>query len=726
MKNDATAFSQLAASQEGGDVLLRIGDAVERVRTMAVSREFFAVTGVRPAAGRLLGPGDFDRSAPAVVIGYTFWQRAFGGRADAVGQPISLAGIPHTIVGVAAPRFDGLSLGSTFDLWTPLAADNGPSARGNRGLSIVGRLQKGTSLRQAQAQLDGVAARLAAAYPESNRGTLGQPDRPRPMLVTPHTRMHPRFRSEIAMIGGILLAAVGLVLLIACANVAGLLLSRATARRREVAVRLALGATRRRLLRQLLTESLLLGAAGGGFGLLFALWTADALPSFFPADQARMLDASIDGRVLAFTAVIALVSGLLLGLASALQGVRSGTASALRGASGETADGKFGTRARLGLVVSQIAVASVLIIGAALLTRSLANALDADLGYATREAVLASVELPADRSSQAVQAFYDNALESVRAMPGVEAAGIARWVPVAGGSRRLFRMEGYTPRPGEDTELHYNAVSRDYFSTMQIPVIAGRPFGVTDTATTKRVAVVNELLADLYFGGNAVGRSLRDSSGTPLEIIGVVRASRRLSLQEPPKPVVFYPLEQAPAPRAIVVARTVGDAARVKDTVRRTIITADPEAAVFRTVTLEDHLAEALATNRLTVALVGTCGAMALLLAMVGVYGIVAYSVARRTREIGVRVALGARPGQIFGLIVREGGRVVALGLVTGLLAASAGTQLLGSMLYGVSATDPLTFVAVPIALAMVALLASCLPALRALRLNPVAALRQE
>jgi predicted permease len=727
IKSDADAFREVAAFTESNVVLLRVGDTVERIRTMAVSGDFFAVTGVRIAAGRAIGPTDIGQPpAPVVVIGYRLWQRVFAGDPGVVGESISLNGTPHAVIGVAQERFDGMSLGSRFELWTPLPVNNSAAARGNRGLSVIGRLRAGITMRQAQAQLDGIAARLAAEYPKSNRGTLGQPDRPRPMTVLPHRRMHPTFRSEVAMIGSVLLAAVGLVLLIACANVAGLLLSRATARRREVAVRLALGATRGRLMRQMLTESLLLGTAGGGVGLLFALWTADALPSFFPAEQARMLDAHVDRAVLGFTALVALGSGLLVGLAPAMQGVRTGaSADALRGGS-SGAEGRFGARSRLGLVVGQVAVASILLIGAGLLARSLANALDADLGYGTRDAVLASIEMPPSRSAPAVLAFYDSAIESVSAVPGVESVGIARFVPVAGGSRRLFTMEGYTPRPGEDTELHYNAVSRDYFSTMQIQVIAGRSFDRSDSENGAPVAIVNELLADRFFGGSAVGRHVREFNGRNLEIVGVVRASRRLSLQDPPKPVVFYPIQQAPGRTAVIVARTAGSPSGVADAVRRSITDTDPETAVFRTVTLESHLAEALATNRLTVALVGVCGAMALLLAMVGVYGIVAYSVARRTREIGVRVALGASPGQIFRLIVSEGGRVVIAGVVVGAVAAVAGTRLLGSMLYGVSSTDPVTFILVPGLLAVVALLASCLPALRALRLNPVVALRQE
>jgi len=727
LKTEADAFQGLAASQEGGVALLRIGDGVDRVRVMAVSPEFFSVVGISAAAGRLIDAADAaPAAATTVVLGHALWQRAFGGNRDAIGQPIALNGVPHTIVGIAPPRFDGMNLGATIDLWTPLQPDRRAAARQNRGLSVVGRLRAGATIRQAQSQLDAIASRLAAAYPESNRGTLARPDQPRPMFAVRHTRMHPAFRTEVATIGGVLLAAVGMVLLIACANVAALLLSRATARRREVAVRQALGATRRRLLRQMLTESVLLAIAGGGVGLLFALWTADALPSFFPAEEARMLDANVDGRVLAFTAAIALLSGVMVGLAPAFHGMRSGSLTWLRAEGGHVVDGRFGTRSRQVLVVVQIALATVLLIGAALLTRSLGNALDADLGFETRDAVLVSIEIPVTRSFESVRTYYETAAQTVAALPGIESAGLARFVPVAGTSRRGFSMDGYTPRPGEDRELHYNLVGRGFLETMGIKVVAGRLFGRSDTATSPRVVVVNELLANRYYGGQAVGRRIRDSAGTDLEIVGVVRASRRLSLQEPPAPVVFYSLEQQPTRRVILVARTAGDPARAMETVRQAIVAHDRDAAAFRTVTLEAHLAEALAANRLTAALVGTCGLMAVLLAIVGVYGVVAFAVARRTREIGVRVALGASPAQIFRLVIGEGGGIVLLGIAAGAVAAVGASRLLGSMLYGVSATDPATFLMVPGMLAAVAVAASCLPAARAVRMNPVAALRHD
>ena len=724
MKSGAPALQKLAAFSEGSAVL-RIDENVERVSTMAVSGEFFDLLGLQPAAGRAIGLGDTQPGAPPVgVIGYTLWHRAFGGSSSALGKQVTVDGRSVTIVGVAPERFDGLSLGAAFELWTPLEARDDPAQRGNRGLDVVGRLARGTSMQQAQSQLDGVAASLAASSPATNRGTLARPDDPRPMVVLPHTRLDPRFRAEVQMIGATLMVAVGLVLLIACANVAGLLLSRASARSREVAVRLALGATRGRVLRQMLTESLVLGIAGGTLGLLFALWTVDALPSFFPAELARLLDVRVDWIVVSFTAAIALASGLVSGLAPALHGMRSPAASALRSDAGRTGNSRGSVNARNALVVAQVAVASVLLVSTVLLTRSLFNALDVDPGFSTRQALLMSVEIPPALSREEGQAYYESLVTAVGAIPGVERASLARVVPVAGGSRRLFRIPGYVPRPGEDMELHVNGVHRDYFATMGFAPSEGRLFQSSDVGRVPLV-VVNDVLADRYFGGRAVGRRMQWGK-TELEIIGVVRAQRRSGLQDPPTPVVFHQLERDFIPRVTLVAKTAGDPLRLAETIRRTATAVDRDVAIFRTITLEAHLAEAVTGNRLTVVLVATCGVMAFALAVVGVYGIVAFAVVRRTREIGVRVALGARPIQVLALLVREGGRVIAIGVGLGVAAGLASTRLLESMLYGVGATDPATFVFVPVAVTGAAMLASCVPAVRALRISPVAALRHE
>ena len=723
IQSEAPAFREAAAYSSGPMTVVRIQGHVERLRTMAVSGEFFQLLGLRPAAGRLLDAADATAAAPVAIIGASLWQRAFGGAPSAVGTQIVINDAPFTIVGIAPEGFQGLTMGNLADVWTPLRPRTAATDRGNRGLSIVARLAPGIDRRQAQTQLDGVAARLAAAFPASNRGTLARPDDPRPMTVVPQTRLHPRFRSEIAMLGAILVAAVALVLLIACANVAGLLLSRATSRAREVGVRRALGASSGRIVRQMLTESMVLAIAGGAVGLLFALWTSDVLPSFFPEDQAGILDARVDWTVLMFTAATALASGLMFGLAPALHGLRSGPGSVLRHEG--RGDGSRTVRLRSVLVVSQVALASVLLVSATLLTRSLANAANADLGFSTRNAVVASIELPSSMTPARGLAYYDTLISTIAAIPGVEQASVARVVPVAGGSRRIFAVPGYVPRPGEDMELHINTVDQQYFSTIGMRPSQGRVFASTD-ALDAPVVVVNEALATRYFGGDAVGRRIRMGSGPDLEIIGIVPVNRRNGIQDAVGPVVFLRLGRDFTTRAMLVARTTGDPRLLADTIRRRATAVDENVAIFRSMPLDEHLADGVLANRLAASLVGVCGALAFVLAVVGVYGVVAYAVVRRTREIGVRIALGARPGQVLGLILREGGRVVGVGVAVGVAAALASTRLLDSLLHGISPTDVATCLGVAAAVAVSATLASCVPAMRALRITPTAALRHE
>ena len=528
------------------------------------------------------------------------------------------------------------------------------------------------------------------------------------------------------MVGATLMTAVFLVLLIACANVAGLLLSRATARGREIAVRLALGARRARILRQMLTESLVLGCAGGALGLLVALWTADVLPSYFPAEIAALLEAGVDAQVIAFACAAAVLSGLVFGLAPALHGIRTSAVNALAASASRTSESGRVINMRNVLVAGEIAVASVLLVSAGLLARSLTNAMNADLGFSTRQAVLSSIELPSAMTNEQALAYYDALTTDMRTIPGVERASLARVVPVAGGSRRLFSVPGYVPRQGEDMELHVNTVHREYFATMGMPAAQGRLFESSD-APDAPVVVVNDVFAKRYFGGQAVGRRLMTVSGkVELEIIGMVAVQRRSGLQDLADPVVFYQLGRDIPRRVSLVVSTAGDPLQYAETIRRRATAVDRNVAVFRTVTLEDHLSEAVAANRLTVALVTFCGLMAFVLAAVGVYGIVAFAVERRTREIGIRLALGARPGQVLALLAHEGGRVILAGIVLGLAAAWGSTRLLTSMLFGISATDPLTFLIVPVSVGLIALVASCVPAARALGINPVAALRHE
>jgi predicted permease len=722
---EATTFSRMASFREAR-LVFRSGNTTERIGVMQVSSEFFSVVGTHSAHGRLLTASDAAPGAPPVaVIGYHAWQRLFGANPGVLGRNVEIDGQPYSIVGVAPPKFDGLNLGGAFEAWV-IDRDTDPSARGRRGLSIVSRLRDGVGPGEAQAQLEGIAAALAREYPDTNLGTLQDPKRPRPFTLVQHSRLHPNFRGDAAMIGAVLMAAVALVLLVACANVASLLLSRTTARSREITVRLALGASRGRLLRQVLTESLLLGVVGGALGALFSLWTADILPSFTPAEQARLLDAQVDFRVLGFTAMLSIAAGALFGFAPAIHAVRSAARGAMTSDGGRTSDGKSG-HARGLLVLAQVALTFVLLVSSGLLMQTVSNALDGDLGFGTRDAVVAGIEVPTTSiSPEDGAAMLDRAVERVRALPGVEAAALARTLPIGGSGRRGFELEGYAPRPGEDRELNFNVVDASYFETLRIPILQGRTFDSRDTATSPPVAMVNEVLAERYFGGRAVGRWIRDARDQRMEIIGVVRTGKHRSVQELPLPVVYYPLAQSYVPRVTLIARTSGDPSNYADTIRRTLQESNRTFAVFRVMTLEAHLSEALGGERLTAALVSAAGGMALALAIVGVYGVIAYGVVRRRKEIGVRVALGARPLDVIRLVVSEGVRVTLVGIIAGGVAALGATQLLASILFRVSPWDTATFAGAAALLAAVAFLAAWMPAQRAVHLDPVIVLRQE
>ena len=728
LKSDVPAFAQTAAQLDDSGVV-QVDNTVARVPVASVTGEYFALLGVGPALGRVLTPADTAASAPpVVVIGHGFWSRSLAANPSIVGTPLTANGQTFTIVGVLAEGFGGLDLGQPVEVWRPLIAPpSTPGDRGNRSLSIVARLAAAGPLVDAQAQVSALAVTLAQAYPETNRGTLAAPAEPRPMIALRHSRLPPDFKPMVTAVGAILMAAVGLVLVIACANVAGLLVSRAIARDREMAVRLALGAGRSRLVRQLLTESLLLGIGGGACGLLLALWTSDVLPSFFPAEQASLLDTSVDTGTVAFIAIISIASSLLFGLAPALQASDS-TALSLRAGSGRGSDGRGSARLRRLLVGAQVAAAVVLLVSSGLLVKSLTNALAADMGFGTREGVVATVELPPTlEESQGLQ-FYAAVLERVRSMPGVRGAAFVRTLPLSRASRRRFRIEGYEAKPGEDMELVTNVVSDGYFETMQIALRAGRAFDSRDRDGRAPVAIVNDLLAKRFFAGNALGRRITDSGGRAMEIVGVVQSHKYLTMQEPPVPTVYYPLEQEYRPRMTLAARVDGPARGMVDPIVRAMSAVNPRIPVYRSMLLSAHLDESIAADRLTASLVALCGGMALLLATIGVYGVIAYAVVRRSREIGIRVALGARPPDVVRLILGEGVHVIGGGVALGLVAAALTARALGSLmpLYGVGPTDPLTYATVPALLLGVALLAAMAPARRALRLDPNAVLRQE
>jgi putative ABC transport system permease protein len=730
LQSEASTFTRMAAQQVNPAGVIQIGDRIERAAVAAVTAGYFELLGVKAAHGRLPSASDAEPSTPPVVaIGYRLWSRTLAADPSILNATLTSNGRAYTIVGIVAEGFDGLDLVGAVQVWMPFQAPpETPDERGNRGVSIVARLREGVPRQEAQTQVSGLAARLARAFPATNLGTLQAPTEPRPMFVLPHTRLPPDFRPTIQALGAVLMGAVVLVLVIACANVAGLLVSRAISRDREMAVRLALGAGRITIVRLQLTESVVLGIGGGLCGLLLSLWSSDVLPSFFPAEQAQLLDTSVDARIVLFIGAISLASSLLFGLAPALHASGAVSALSLRSAMNRAADSRSGTRLRRLLVSGQVAVAVVLLVSSGLLVRSLVNALDADLGFGTRDGVVATAELPDNiRAGQGLQ-YYSSVLERVRGLSGVRGAALVGNLPLSQSSRQLFQVDGYQPKPNEDMELVINVASDGYFETMQIPLRAGRAFDSRDRADSAPVVIVNDLLAARFFGGDAVGKALMDFGGRRLDIVGVVGSHKYLSIQQPPVPTVFFPLEQEYRPRMTLVARVDGATLGMIEPIRRVMTDVSPRIPVFRTISLSSHLDEAIAADRLTTSLVAVCGAMALLLATLGVYGVIAYAVVRRSREIGIRIALGARPLDVIRLILAEGMSVTGVGLVLGLVAAAAAARAVGSLmpLHDVHPNDPLTYLLVPALLGGVACAAALAPARRAIRLDPNVVLRHE
>ena len=732
-RNQADTLEGLAA-YESTVMNLSGEEGAERLRGVYVTGNFFDVLGVKPTVGRALQNADDSPSEtqPGVVISHGLWQRRFKGDASVVGQTLKLNGQFYSVVGVMEQSFRGLRLGLPPDFWLPMAANSSytASARGDRGIELTGRMKTGVSVAQAQAQLTAISTRLAHAYPESNMGTLERPNEPRPVTVVREARLDPSAQSGVRFVSMLLLAAVGLVLLIVCANVANLMIVRASVRRREIAIRLALGARRRRLVRQLLTESFLLAGLGGSVGLLATQWTARALPTFFPAEDAGGLDLSLDWRVLVFTVGVTLLTGVVFGLAPALQGTRPNLVTSLK-----DDNSTHGQRLRrLGLrnvlVVSQLALSLVLLIGAALFVRSLRQAVAFDPGFASQNLLIASIETRGTAlNKQQGEAFYDQALQRVGSLPGVQSVTLTRVIPLGGGGqRRGVVIEGYQPQPNEDTELNTNVVGLNFFSTMGIPIVQGRDFNIHDREGSPSVVIVNEELARRYFAGqNPIGKRLRTGSESPqCEIIGVVRTAKYRNLREQPLPFIYIPLGQEYQSGMTLLVRTNGDPSAMVAPLRNEMRVLNKDVPVFAVQTMTDRIGGQLAADRMIAVLLSILSAAALLLAAMGVYGVIGYSVAQRSREIGIRMALGAERTDILRLIVGQGLTLVVIGTALGLLLSLALTRVLATLLFGISATDPLTFAIVALLMMAVGLLACYLPARRATKVDPLVALRYE
>jgi predicted permease len=729
LREQADVFESLAAFDQ--TVLNVSGESeAERLRGFVVTGNYFEVLGVRAQVGRTLQPSDDLRAdAAPVVISDGLWQRRFSADPAVVGKTLRLNDKLYTIVGVTQPSFRGLRLGLPPEFWLSTGPDFTGGKRDDRGIQLIGRLKPGVTVARAQTQLTTIAARLAQAYPETNLGTIDRPNEPRPMTVVHESRVGPEAEIAIKRVSLLLFAVVGLVLLIACANVANLLLARASARRREIAVRLALGASRRRLIRQLLTESFLLALLGGGAGLIATQWTVRLLPQFFPVNDVNGLDLSVDWRVLVFTLGVSLLTGLLFGLAPALQATRLNLLPALKNEVSVYGQRRRRIALRDVLVIAQLAMSLVLLVSAGLFVRSLRQALTFDPGFTTDNLLSAAMETRGARlNEQQGQEFYRQALERAGSLPGVQSATLSMVVPLTGGgNRRNITLEGYQRQPNEDTELNTNTIGLNYFTTMGIPIVAGRDFDKQDRDGSPLVVIVNEELARRYYGGNAVGKRLQIGSNVPSrEIVGVARTAKYRNLREPALPFIYIPFGQEYQSGMTLLVRTKGDPEDVVGALHNEMRALNKDVPLFSVQTMSERIGGQLAADRMIAVLLSVFGGGALLLAAIGIYGVMGYAVVQRTHEIGIRLALGAEQRDILKLIVRQGLVLIAIGAGIGLAVALAATQVLKSLLFGVSATDPLTFTLVIVVLVGVALLACYLPARRATKIDPLEALRYE
>jgi putative ABC transport system permease protein len=746
-RDQGEVFSGLAAYSLQ---TFKLGGAeeVEPVFGEAVSGNYFDVLGVKAFSGRTFLPEE-DRtpgSHPVAVISHGLWRRRFGADPALIGKTITLNNQALTVIGIAPPQYTGMIRGLAAEVWVPvmtlpqLEPQYGMSlldSRGNSLFFIVGRLKPEATLEQARARFDLISRQLREAYPESwrqKRAESGEtPEKSVTILPESETRILPPAHAAVYAFIAVVLTIINLVMLIACMNLANLLLARATARGKEIAVRLTLGASAWRIARQLLTESVLLAAIAGAAGVLLAMWLMNALAASFPAlpEGYRIaLDLRLDWRVLLYTLAFSFLVGMLFGLAPALQASRPDVIAALKDGAEVFAGARRQSRLRNGLIVAQVALSVVLLAGAGLVLRSVRNLHPINLGFDSPNMVVAPVVLEERQYDRArSQDFYRQLAERTRALPGVRAVVFVGYLPGLSRSRSYVKIEGYQPGPGEDMALNANTIGPGYLTAMNIPITQGRDFDERDNNGAPCVAVVNEALARRYFaGGRALGKHLNQFC----EIVGVVRDDKFQSLQKEPRPWYAFALTQSHSTGTNMLVHTEGAPENLVPAVRRAIQSLDQTILVTGVQTLNDKFHPILYFYRLFGMLVGGCGLLAILLAVIGIYGLVAYAVSRRTREIGIRMALGADKQKILRLVMRQGMILVGYGLSVGLLLALALTRVLTSSIFpipilnGVGATDPLTFGSITLLLIMVALPACYIPARRATKVDPMVSLRHE
>lgn len=741
-RNEAGAFAGIAAYAQR-DMSLTSGEETERVWGEIVSGNYFDVLGVPPAQGRTFAPEEDSTQGthPVVVISGRLWKRRFNSDPTLIGKTVFITNKPFTVVGITSEEFAGANLLTPPDLWIPTMSEplvhpgstslNSPD---DGWLNLIGRLKPGVSLAQARAETLVIASRLHQARkarqtgPEEKGGRQVSVEPARGLIVSPEGR------TTTVFIVFLLLTVVTLVLLVACANVANMLLARAVTRRKEIAVRLTLGASRWRVVRQLLTESLLLALAGGGAGLLLSLWSAELLQSLMPQspDGFRApLDTSPDVRVLLYTLFLSMMTGVVFGLVPALQASKPNLVSALKDEAVGFSWRRLSLRSTL--VVGQVAVSLLLLVSAGLFLRNLQNTQNANPGFQIENGFVMTYDLGLANYNAARGAlFHEEILARVRAVPGIRAASLAEYVPLGGGGNKSpLYIEGEATvleRLDEDSMLSHATVATDYFKTMGIVLLGGRDFGESDTTAGPRVVIVNETLARrLAPDGNAIGKRIRmDSKGDYMEVIGVAKDIKYDYLAEKTPYFAYRPLTQQYRTRMTLHVRASDNQEAMINQVRSQVRALDPNLPLTEVKTLAEHMRGPLAPARLLAWLSGAFGILALLLAATGLYGVMAYLVSGRSKEFGIRLALGASGKDLLRLVLTEGITLVGVGMLLGLLASAALTRVLQSVLYDVSATDPATFVGVALLLAAATLLACYIPARRATKIDPMVALRHE
>jgi predicted permease len=731
----------------------------ERIPAELVSGTYFPVLGVGAAIGRVITPDD-DRvrgDGAVAVLSYDYWKNRFGSDPSIVGRRITLQNFPFTVIGVSQPGFNGLDIGYAPNVRVPLMmkaqvtpnwddVDN----RRSRWVNVFGRMRPGVTLEQSKAALQpffhGIleaevqepAFSGTSAYTRE-QFVKGQVD------LLPAAQGRSPIREQLSQPLRLLLGIVAGVLLIACANVASLLIARATSRQKEIALRLALGASRGRIVGQLLVESVLLAAVGGTLGLAIAWWTTKFLLGYLPtSDTPHVISGAIDYRILAFNFALSLATGQIFGLIPALRSTKPNLAPTLKDEVGTVVGGSGGVRFRKALVIAQVTISVLLLIGAGLFIRSLRNLRLLDLGMKTDNLIAFNIAPAASGYSPVrTKLFHKQLLEKVRGLPAVGGAAFANIGLLEGNEwDSSMTVEGYTAQPGEDMNPYCNAISADYFGTMGIPLVLGRDFSERDVRYEPidqkapgpppyKVAIVNESFAKRYFGdrnpiGRHIGFGMNPGTKTPIEIIGVVKDAKYTGVRDDIPRQVFFAFLEAENNGGVIYVRTNAQPDSTFAAIRHAVREMDANVPIYNLRTLDHQIDQSLLNDRIIATLSTAFGALATLLAVIGLYGVMAYTVARRTREIGVRMALGALPGNVVWMVMREVLVLVGVGVALGLTAAWGLSRVVSAQLYGVTPTDPVTIVAAAGSLAIVALLAGYIPAVRATRVNPVRALRYE